>query len=68
MKSFTAFTSQIGDDSSSSHFDSSHFPRLWPANFSEQSTQVCMKLSSPLTSIQKEAKCNTYVKQSGIPE
>jgi len=47
-KSFTAFSSQIGDDSSSSHFDPSLFPRLWPANFSEQSTQVCMKLSSIL--------------------
>jgi len=30
------------------HFDPSLFPRLWPANFSEQSTQVCMKLSSLL--------------------
>jgi len=29
MNSFTAFSSQIdGDDSSSSHFDPAHFPRL----------------------------------------
>jgi len=57
MKSFTAFSSQIGDDSSSSHFDPSLFPRLWPANFSERSTQVCMKLSSLLLppSIQKQS-------------
>jgi len=62
MKSFTAFSSQIGHDSSSSHFDPSLFPRLWPANFSEQSTQVCMKLSSLFPASTKKQRHKNHSK------